>query len=94
MQATTTIANSSINVSSSDGAKLLVWLYSNPRQSFYHKSFNQGASLMKAPFRSVRNFSRSNSGALWPHQYFLKGFYSERFRTRLVRLSRLLVLRM
>ena len=42
---------------------------------------------MKAPFRPVRNFSRSNSGALWPHKYFLKGaFYLERFCTRLSRL--------
>ena len=46
---------------------------------------------MKVPFRPIRNFSRSNSGAVWPHKYFLKGtFYLERFRTRLVRLSRLL----
>ena len=34
-------------------------------------------------------------GALWPHEYFLKGaFYLERFCTRLVRFSRLLVHRL
>ena len=58
----------------------------------YQKSFNQGASVMKAPFRSETNFSRSNTGALWLHKYFLKGaFYLERFSTPLVQLSRLLV---
>ena len=48
---------------------------------------------MKVPFRLETNFSHSNVGALWLHKYFLKGaFYLERFRTRLMRLSRLLVL--
>ena len=37
----------------------------------------------------------SNTGALWQHKYFLKAaFYLERFRTRLMRLSRLLVFRL
>ena len=50
---------------------------------------------MKAPFRPETNFSCSNTGVLWPHNYFLKGaFYLERFSTQPVRLSRLLVHRL
>ena len=50
---------------------------------------------MKTPFRLETSFSRSNASILWPHKYILKGvFYLESFRTRLVQLSRLLVLRL
>ena len=50
---------------------------------------------MKAFFKPETNFSRSNTGALWPHNYFLKGaFYLERFKTRPVRFPRLLVHRL
>ena len=50
---------------------------------------------MKVPFRPETNFSCSNAGVLWLHKYFLKGaFYLERFRTRLMRLSRLLIFRL
>ena len=50
---------------------------------------------MKAPFRPETNFSCTNTDAHWLHKYFLKGtFHLERFRTRLLRLSRLLVYRL
>ena len=41
----------------------------------YRKSFNYGISLMKAPFRPESNFSCSNTGALGPKKYFVKGAF-------------------
>ena len=36
---------------------------------------------MKVPFRPIRNFFRSNSGALWQYKCFLKDAFYLAFKT-------------